>query len=295
MDVSVIIVNYNTKQITLDCINSIFEKTVDVDFEVILVDNNSTDGSREVFDSDSRIKYLYLNENLGFGKANNYGIERAVGEYVFCLNSDTILLNNAIFEFFKFAKDSGHLGCIGSMLLKKDKTENLSYGKFPDWKEHFKLRVLGPVYNIFGKEYFLDEFNYRLNKKASSFAVDFVIGADLFVKKESLEKYGAFDPEFFMYFEETELQNRLTKNGCGSMIITTPRIIHLDGGSYSSESSKLTIRQMQAMISEFLYFKKTASWVRYFLFRFAFILARLPYLFVLGKDERKRYWRVFLS
>lgn len=294
MDVSVIIVNYNTKQMTLDCINSIFEKTFDVDFEVILVDNNSTDGSREVFDSDSRIKYFYLNENLGFGKANNYGFERAVGEYVFCLNSDTILLNNAIFEFFKFAKDSGHLGCIGSMLLKKDKTENLSYGKFPDWKEHLMLRLKGPVYKLVGKVYLLNEFNYKDKNKESSFDVDFVTGADLFVKKETL-KFGAFDPDFFMYFEETELQYRLTKNGYGSKIITTPQIIHLDGGSFNGDKVKLIRRELMSLTSEFLYFKKTLSKIKYILFRATFILTRLPHLLVLNKDEKKHYLGVLLS
>ena len=294
MDVSVIIVNYNTKQMTLDCINSIFEKTVDVDFEVILVDNNSTDGSREVFDSDSRIKYFYLNENLGFGKANNYGIERAVGEYVFCLNSDTILLNNAIFEFFKFAKDSGHLGCIGSMLLKKDKTENLSYGKFPDWKEHLMLRLKGPVYKLVGKVYLLNEFNYKDKNNASSFDVDFVTGADLFVKKETL-KFGAFDPDFFMYFEETELQYRLTKNGYGSKIIITPQIIHLDGGSFNGDKAKLIRRELMSLTSEFLYFKKTLSKIKYILFRSTFILTRLPHLLVLKKDERTHYLELLLS
>lgn len=294
MDVSVIIVNYNTKQMTLDCINSIFEKTVDVDFEVILIDNNSTDGSREVFDSDSRIKYFYLNENLGFGKANNYGIERAVGEYIFCLNSDTTLLNNAIFEFFKFAKETGHLGCIGSMLLKKDKTENLSYGKFPDWKEHLMLRLKGPVYKLVGKVYLLNEFNYKDKNNAYSFDVDFVTGADLFVKKETL-KFGAFDPDFFMYFEETELQYRLTKNGYGSKIITTPQIIHLDGGSFNGDKAKLTRRELMSLTSEFLYFKKTLSKIKYILFRSTFILTRLPHLLVLNKDEKKHYLGVLLS
>jgi GT2 family glycosyltransferase len=279
---------------TLDCINSIFEKTVDVDFEVILIDNNSTDGSREVFDSDSRIKYFYLNENLGFGKANNYGIERAVGEYIFCLNSDTTLLNNAIFEFFKFAKETGHLGCIGSMLLKKDKTENLSYGKFPDWKEHLMLRLKGPVYKLVGKVYLLNEFNYKDKNNAYSFDVDFVTGADLFVKKETL-KFGAFDPDFFMYFEETELQYRLTKNGYGSKIITTPQIIHLDGGSFNGDKAKLIRRELMSLTSEFLYFKKTLSKIKYILFRSTFILTRLPHLLVLNKDERIHYLEVLLS
>lgn len=280
---------------TLDCINSVFEMTDGVDFEVILVDNNSADGSREVFESDSRIKYFYLNENLGFGKANNYGIERAEGEYIFCLNSDTILLNNALLEFLTFAKESGHLGCIGSMLLKRDKTENMSYGKFPNWKEHLMLRMLGPVYKVFGKVYLLDEFNYMHNETASSFAVDFVTGADMFVKKETLIKYGAFDPDFFMYFEETELQYRLTKNGCGSVIFTNPQIIHLDGGSFNGDRSKLARRELMSLSSEFLYFKKTLSKFKYSLFRFAFVLTRLPHLLVLNKEERKRYLEVVLS
>lgn len=86
MDVSIIIVNYNTCRMTAECIDSVFEKTHGIDFEIILVDNASTDGSREHFAGDSRITYIYNDENLGFGRANNAGIERARGRYVFLLN-----------------------------------------------------------------------------------------------------------------------------------------------------------------------------------------------------------------
>ena len=96
MDVSIIIVNYNTCRMTAECIDSVFEKTHGIDFEIILVDNASTDGSREHFAGDSRITYIYNDENLGFGRANNAGIERARGRYVFLLNSDTLLIGNAI-------------------------------------------------------------------------------------------------------------------------------------------------------------------------------------------------------
>ena len=85
MDVSIIIVNYNTKQLTLDCINSVFDQTKDVSFEIILVDNASVDGSKELFEKDSRIKYIYSNQNVGFGRANNIGFEQAKGKYVFLL------------------------------------------------------------------------------------------------------------------------------------------------------------------------------------------------------------------
>ena len=96
MDVSIIIVNYNTKKLTSDCINSIYEKTTGIRFEVIVVDNNSSDGSQDLFFFDFRIKFVEAGENLGFGKANNKGVEIASGKYVFFLNSDTILVNNAV-------------------------------------------------------------------------------------------------------------------------------------------------------------------------------------------------------
>ena len=90
MDVSIIIVNYNTKDLTSQCIDSIYEKTQGVRFEIILVDNASTDGSKEVFEKDTRITYIYSDENLGFGRANNLGAKVAKGKYLFLLNSDTI-------------------------------------------------------------------------------------------------------------------------------------------------------------------------------------------------------------
>ena len=91
MDISVVIVNYNTKQLTKACINSIIEKTAEVTYEIILVDNASTDGSVEMFSKDTNIRFLLQPQNLGFGKANNVGIQAAKGKYVFFLNSDTYL------------------------------------------------------------------------------------------------------------------------------------------------------------------------------------------------------------
>ncbi|GHT72706.1 hypothetical protein FACS189456_1970 [Bacteroidia bacterium] len=88
MDVSIIIVNYNTKQLTANCIDSVFHKTEGINFEVILVDNASTDGSKEHFRNDPRIQFIESDENLGFGRANNLGAKYAKGKYLFLLNSD---------------------------------------------------------------------------------------------------------------------------------------------------------------------------------------------------------------
>ena len=100
MDVSIIIVNYNTKQVTQSCINSIVEHSHGFSYEIILVDNHSTDGSYALFSNDARIKYVYNEKNVGFGQANNIGYQYSTGDFIFLLNSDTLLLNNAIKLFY---------------------------------------------------------------------------------------------------------------------------------------------------------------------------------------------------
>ena len=105
IQVSVIIVNYNTLKQTCECIDSICEKTRDVSYEIILIDNASTDGSKDFFEKDKRVRYVYSYENMGFGRANNVGMMLAKGEYFFLLNSDTLLVNNAIKEFYDYASN----------------------------------------------------------------------------------------------------------------------------------------------------------------------------------------------
>ena len=101
MDVSIIIVNYNTKDLTKKCIESVIKYTTNILYEIILVDNASMDGSKELFEKDIRIKYIYNSTKDGFGKANNLGLKYSSGKYVFLLNSDTILMNNAVYQFYK--------------------------------------------------------------------------------------------------------------------------------------------------------------------------------------------------
>ena len=104
MDVSVIIVNYNTLHVLLPCLDSIMEHTGGISFEIIVVDNGSTDGSAETLSKDERIRFVQAGSNLGFGKANNLGLTLARGEYIFFLNSDTLLGNNAIGIMLGFAR-----------------------------------------------------------------------------------------------------------------------------------------------------------------------------------------------
>lgn len=194
MDVSIIIVNYNTREITQNCIESIFQHTKGIDFEVILVDNASTDGSIELFEKDTRLKFIESGKNLGFGKANNLGYTYSKGKYIFLLNSDTILLNNAVKEFFEtHEKMPINVACLGCVLKAADgMTENNSYGTFPSISQ--TLRSVLSLY-----------FRHAPHEKtavsdADNFKVDYVIGADLFIRRNVIDHMHLFDPDFFYVF-----------------------------------------------------------------------------------------------
>lgn len=302
MDVSVIIVNYNTLELTQACIDSVFENTKGIEFEVILVDNASTDGSKEYFEKDKRITYIYNEENLGFGRANNLGYSQAKGDYLFLLNSDTYLLNNAIYLLWNDIKQenekNGNVACAGTMLLDKDEEIAHSYARFPSMGKSilgvslyvvlWRLHVLKSLPST--NNYHYDE--YRAHK---IFDVDYITGADLMVKKDVADKFGLFDPDFFMYCEETEMEYRYMRRGLRRLIVQGPRIVHLEGKSYTSHSLKKTTMIMR---SHFLYFKKTSGRMAFLIYKIIYKIVYITtYLlcfpFVHGKNNEK--WEHMVS
>ena len=284
MDVSVIIVNYNTLQMTQECIDSVYEKTKDVEFEVILVDNASTDGSKEHFEKELRIKYIYSNENLGFGRANNLGYEHATGNYIFLLNSDTLLLNNAIFEMFHYMQNApSNVGCVGCELVDGKGNPIGSYGEFPGVRNFlgriladYKIRI--PI--LLGKS---------RGAKVFPFQVDYVTGADLFIRRDVIEKCGLFDPDFFMYFEETEMQYRYKKYGYVSIIINAPMIMHFHGASDKTVKSgrkSLKVASIE-LESRFIYGSKTLSLLKQRIYHGYIYYYCLVFLLIMHCGARK--------
>ncbi len=257
--VSIIIVNYNTFEVTKECIDSICKETKDIAFEIIVVDNFSKDDSYSYFSKDSRIRYFYQTENLGFGKANNIGYKYCKGKYIFLLNSDTILKSNAVKEFYDYMESaSSEVACTGTLLMDESNNIIHSYGKFPNiWIGLKRYSIIGTL---------LNRFNYNDDK------IDYITGADLFIRKEVIEKYGLFDPDFFMYYEESEMQYRYKKNGYLCTIYDIPKIIHLENYSMNISHKSNSLRKNRiALISFYLYLKKCNGNLYYFLFRFMYM------------------------
>lgn len=296
-DVSIVIVNYNTYNLTQACIESIYKRTKGVDFEVIVVENDSKDDSVIKFRNDSRISLIESNKNLGFGRANNLGVKKAKGRYVFFLNSDTILLNNAVKLMADFMDEHGKrlgIGGLGCLLTGSDGKRTHSYAPFPrmgrvlkdEWGDHFLKR--------FGRRMKRLEEGISIDESMTYFPVNYVTGADLFVARETINRYGSFDPDFFMYYEEAEMQYRWYKNGLKSYILCSPQIVHLEGGSQRKASVQKQLTQLKSM---FIYFKKTNSRWKYTFFRLAFGIGRfLTFPFQKMKiNERCEYLKLIIS
>lgn len=232
--VSVIIVNYNTCALTAACIDSVWEQTKGLDCEVILVDNASTDGSRETFTNRQDIHYIYSEENLGFGRANNLGYAAAQGEHIFLLNSDTLLRNNAIKLLSDYLDSApADVGCVGCVLQNADRQPIHSFGDFPTpqscWQQTKEAYGLCPM----------QPHNQPLPTDTYPKEVDYITGAALMIRRTVIEQYGLFDADFFMYWEETELQRRYARHGVRRMVINTPAIVHLVGASVNKAPRSL--------------------------------------------------------
>lgn len=252
MDVSVIIINYNTRQMTAECIDSVFEKTRGIKFEIILVDNASTDGSKEFFEKDSRITYIYNSENLGFGRANNLGAKVAKGKYLFLLNSDTIIVtDNAIERFLSYMENHREIASCGGNLITQEGECTGSYGRFPSLLQTFS--TIG-FYRLY-EHYYQRNLALAQNvSKTDIHTVDYICGADIFIRKNIFNAFDGFDEDFFMYYEETDLYWRLNNAGYKSVIIPNIKIIHFGGQSSAKNTSISKLKRSNK--SEALFFRK---------------------------------------
>jgi len=291
MDVSLLIVNYNTRELLRQCLASIIKETINISYEIIVIDNDSSDGSLKMIKTDfPEVKIIKSNINLGFGKANNLGIAKSSGKYIFLLNSDTILLNNAVLLFFRYMEtynSDESIGAIGGILLDSAENPTFSSGEFPTIRSEFQYlkkklneRIRGNSKNN------ITEFNNILPTN-----VEYITGADLFISKKIFDEIGVFDPRFFMYYEETDLQKRMADRGYKRLIIPGPRIIHLEGGSINSVSRFSYSRFSLNQKSLHIYIDKHFKGVQNLLFRLCIICIRLSVIF----DARFKYIERFQS
>ena len=255
VQISVVIVTYNSNNYLLQCIQSILKSQVINITEIIVIDNNSDDKSEEIIELiATEIKFIPNKINVGFAAACNQGILLAKGKYVFLLNPDTILLNDIlkIFTDFMEMDINKNVWCVGSQLLNENSQFSKSFGRFPNLIDVFseQFGIKGLILKIsFVRKIFR---NPNLTKQAE---VHFIMGCNMFIRSIVLEKIGLFDERFFLNFEETELAWRAKKAGYKCLVLPKAKIIHYSGKSFSN----LKIYLSHLWYGQLIFFKITHS------------------------------------
>ena len=250
INLSIVIVNWNTCKITCDCLRSVYEQTKSISFEVIVIDNASSDDSVAVIKKEFPQVLLIANsENLGFAAANNQGMEIAKGKYVLLLNSDTVVLDHAIEKTIAFADQNPQAGVIGCRILNPDMSLQRSCFMFPSLLNMFigalYLNKFFPKSKFFGRE----RMTYWAHDTMRE--VETVMGAFMLVRKEAIDQVGIMDDSFFMYAEEADWCYRFKKTGWQVLFTPDTKIVHLGGQSSNRVYTKM-ILQLRAGILQFI-------------------------------------------
>ncbi len=275
MDISVIIVNYNTKEILLECVESVFSsldsKPKDgdggdgpaLDIEVWVVDNGSSDGSVAALKKKfPKVRRIENRGNVGFARANNQALIRGAGRYAILLNSDTVVPAGQLDKLVAFMDDNPDVGILGPQLLNKDGSKQNSIANYPTLlTELFNKSLL--------RRFFPEQFPGKEHDITSPIEVDSVIGACMVVRNKATHDAGLFDDGFFFFFEETDWCRRMRFHGWKVMHHPGINIYHLQGATAKEVNTRARV---EYWLSRYGYFKRHASKMDYIMLLFGLII-----------------------
>ncbi len=266
--VSIIIVNYNGADVLSDCLSSIDKFIPKSSCEITVVDNNSEDSSPDLIAKNFPfVNLIKLPKNVGFGAGNNAGVTGASGEFLFFLNSDTIITSNILPDLIELMSVNPEVGIIGPKLLFPDGRFQISFAPEIGIKGEIAAKKIHEDAENLNKIAAIEDGFQNVRE------VDIVVGAAFFIRTELFRLLGGFDENFFMYFEESDLCQRVRNRGY--KIIYTPEIslIHIRGHSVKKTSDKMAVEYRRSQI--YYYHKHRPIWEIlllkiYLLFKFTY-------------------------
>ena len=268
IDLSIVIVNWNTRELLLRCLQSVYETAGCLEFEVFVVDNGSTDGSaamvRERF---PQVHVIANQENVGFAQANNQGIRQSHGRYVLLLNSDTETHPGALETLVDFMDAHPQAGAAGARLLNRDGTLQPScHPMLTPGREFWRLLFLNCIWPR--ATYPMQRWDLRTPRE-----VEVIKGACLILRREALDRVGLMDTRYFMYTEEMDLCYRLRRAGWRLYWVPEAEVVHYGEGSTRQVAEAMYV---QLYRSKAQFYRKTGSEGRARLFKALLVLAYLP-------------------
>jgi len=245
IDISIIIVNYNTKQILLQCLESLYRENKRCFLEIIVVDNASTDGSPEAVEQKFPNVIVIRNEkNLGFSRANNIGIMHCKGQYLCLVNSDIEVLSDCLEQMYCYMEDHNSIGILGPKILNPDLSLRVNCKTFPNlWKTFCRSLALNKIFPT--SELFSDVLmTYFPHDVIRS--VDVVPGCFLMVRREAMDKVGLLDENFFIYAEDKDWCRRFRTAGWDVVFFPYAEVIHYAGKSAAAAPVRFLIERLKS-------------------------------------------------
>jgi len=254
VDLSIIIVNYNTKEQLEKCLYSIYDSIREISFELVVSDNHSVDGSLEMLEENyPQVNVIKNERNLGFAKANNKALSMAKGKYILLLNSDTIVLKLSVNNMIDFLRNHKEAGAVGAKMLYPDHTIQRTARRFPSpmasifGRKSILTRLIPE--NRFSKRYLM----YDREHQEDPYEVDWVSGGGIMVKREVVEQVGLLDERFFIYWEDADWCFRIKQKGWKVFCVPSAPIIHYEAGSSKNRKLKLIVHFHRSV---FLFYRK---------------------------------------
>jgi hypothetical protein len=249
VDLSIVIVNWNTRDLLRECLGSIFETVADTSFEVIVVDNGSSDGSAEMVRSEfPTVQVIANTRNLGFARANNQAIRASRGDQLLLLNSDAALTTGAATHLMRCLSTHPEAAAAGARLVNPDGSFQWSFANFPS--------LLGETILLTGLSRLICAPTYPSYPEAQSLLtrpVDWVSGACMMIRRVALDSVGLLDAGYFMYTEETDWCFRATRAGWRIFYVPDARVIHGSGQSAGKAPER---KRAQLYRSKLRFFRK---------------------------------------
>ena len=250
MKLSIIIVSWNVKKDLTNCLESIKSNLPKEAFEIIVVDNKSSDGTVETIKKNfPEVIIIANNRNLGFAAANNQGIKKSCGDYLLLLNPDTIVLPASLDILVQYMDKNPDVGICGPQLLNENGTIQFSARRFPTFRGALYRHTVFRHLRIFKAEYkkwLMKDFDHKIQKE-----VDQVMGAALLIKKAVIDSIGFMDETFFMYYEEVDLCYRAKQSGWRVAFVPDAKITHLGGKSSGQIPVEKRIMMLASLIKFF--------------------------------------------
>ncbi|MHA0856166.1 glycosyltransferase family 2 protein [Paenibacillus sp. CMAA1364] len=262
MDLSILILNYNTCKLTMDCLQSVFASHTSYQYEVIVIDNHSTDSSVETITKEYPQATLIANDdNVGFARGNNQGMDIAIGRYVLLLNSDTIIQTDTLQTMISFMDENSTVGASGcKVILPNGNLDKACRRGFPTPSASFYYAF--GISRLFPDHKRFNQYQLGHLDPNQEYPVDCLVGAFMMLRRETIAQVGGLDETFFMYGEDVDWCYRIKQAGWEIYYYPRTTIVHLKGGSARRRPTRIIYEFHRAMfIFHQKHYKERYNWI----------------------------------